>query len=72
MRSLPIKNCGISQFIQQFKSAVTRIINKHRHISFQWQKSYFDRVLRDDDELEHARWYIQNNPRNWRRDRNNI
>ncbi|MDJ0520982.1 MAG: transposase [Planctomycetota bacterium] len=33
-----------------------------------WQRGYYDRVIRDDDELFHARGYIHRNPVKWRED----
>jgi putative transposase len=30
-----------------------------------WQRGYWDRVLRNDDELARARDYIADNPRRW-------
>ena len=34
-----------------------------------WQRNYWERVLRDDDEVAHARAYIRDNPVYWRTDR---
>jgi putative transposase len=36
-----------------------------------WQRGYFDRVLRDEDERSHARAYILRNPRQWAEDPHN-
>lgn len=30
-----------------------------------WQHSYYERAIRDDDELERVRHYIAENPANW-------
>ena len=30
-----------------------------------WQRNYFDRVIRDEDELNHARGYTWRNPMRW-------
>lgn len=37
-----------------------------------WQKSYYERVIRNDDELNRAREYILGNPMQWDRDKYNI
>jgi REP element-mobilizing transposase RayT len=36
-----------------------------------WQRDYWERIVRDADELRRIRRYIANNPRRWWRDRNN-
>ena len=37
-------------------------------IPFTWQPGYFDRVIRNDIELEKIRQYIRNNPNQWAAD----
>lgn len=49
--------------ISTFKAAVTRKINilggdKH----FQWQKSYYDHIIKDEEELKKIQQYIELNP----------
>jgi putative transposase len=36
-----------------------------------WQRNYYDRIIRDDQELARAREYIHNNPLQWSLDREN-
>lgn len=33
-----------------------------------WHRNYHDRVIRDDNELDRVRHYIEQNPMNWHRD----
>ncbi len=33
-------------------------------MNFKWQKSYYDRIIRNNDELNRIRRYIRNNPEN--------
>ncbi|OGW79963.1 MAG: hypothetical protein A3G33_05145 [Omnitrophica bacterium RIFCSPLOWO2_12_FULL_44_17] len=55
-----------------FKSAVTRRIYQLQYAShFRWQKSYHDRVIRNETELRHIREYIKNNPLKWDEDPEN-
>lgn len=50
----------ISRVIQQFKGAVTK------KIGFQlWQKSYYDRIIRNEKEYIAISKYIHNNPVKW-------
>ncbi|TET34566.1 MAG: hypothetical protein E3J72_13935 [Planctomycetota bacterium] len=64
---------SIGAIIGQFKSIVTKRINKlHRKKgSSIWQRSYYDHVIRDEDELNRIRQYIIDNPVNWAIDREN-
>jgi len=36
-----------------------------------WQSNYYDRIIRDETELDHIRHYIINNPAQWDNDENN-
>lgn len=61
----------IPLIIQWYKSMVSKKINsQNNNYYFRWQKSYYDRVIRNDDELNNIRHYIQLNPKNWEHDRN--
>jgi REP element-mobilizing transposase RayT len=62
----------LSKIIQGFKAAVTKKINESQNqFYFQWQKSFYDHIIRDESELNRVRIYIINNPINWEADRNN-
>lgn len=36
-----------------------------------WQRNYYDRIIRDDDELDRARRYVTDNPAQWAMDAEN-
>lgn len=36
-----------------------------------WQRNFYDRIIRDENELNRIREYIFNNPSNWEKDENN-
>ena len=57
----------LGKVIAQFKAAVTRRA-QHRPV---WQRSFWDRVIRDSEELEKARSYIRFNPMQWHIDKYN-
>jgi len=61
----------LSIIVHEFKSAASRSIRKYNS-SFQWQKSFYDHIIRNEYSLFRIRKYIKNNPRNWEDDRNNI
>ncbi|MFA4930926.1 MAG: transposase [Patescibacteria group bacterium] len=64
----------IPSIIRGYKSAVSTKINTLRNtpgIKI-WQRNYYEHIIRDDYALNNIRNYIQNNPKIWHRDRNNI
>lgn len=36
-----------------------------------WQRNYYERIVRDEDEMNRIRQYIIDNPKNWAEDKNN-
>jgi len=63
----------LSKIIQQFKRAVTIKIKYNKPISnFKWQRSFYDRIIRNENELYNIRKYIQQNPLKWDLERNII
>ncbi len=63
---------SLPTIMRSFKSITARIIHDAGIPQFQWQPRYHDRIIRDAKALEQIRWYIQNNPRMWKRDRNHV
>jgi hypothetical protein len=59
--------------VGSFKSAVTRSINLMRDTSGcrVWQRGYYERVIRDEDELEALRAYVIGNRFAWDADPEN-
>ncbi len=56
----------VSKIIHGFKSSVTREIRRQLNdFNFAWQKSYYDYIIHDEDDLNRIREYIYNNPANW-------
>jgi putative transposase len=56
----------LSKIIQQFKRAVTiRIKSVNQNSTFKWQRSFYERIIRNEKELFEIRKYIQQNPLKW-------
>jgi putative transposase len=57
--------------IGKFKMIAAKEINTVRHTAGSpvWQRNYFERIIRDDKELNNIREYIVNNPLKWREDK---
>ena len=68
----------LGDIIGAFKSITTNIyikgVNGNKWESFPgklWQRNYFERVIRDENEMNRIREYIRNNPIKWAYDENN-
>ncbi len=56
----------LCKLLQQFKRAVTLKIKSINHESnFKWQRSFYDRIIRNEKELFNIRKYIRQNPTRW-------
>lgn len=63
----------LSSIIRWLKSSITKQINDSQNdFQFSWQKSFYDVVIKNDDQLEKTRQYILDNPLKWEDDINNI
>ena len=63
----------LSRLVGAFKTVSTKQINIIRNTPGRklWQRNYYEHVIRDEDELNHIRQYIAENPTNWRTDEEN-
>lgn len=68
-----VKPGSIGAIVRSFKSASTKRLNELRSTpgAAVWQPNYYERVIRNDDELNRIREYIQLNPLKWNLDRDN-
>jgi putative transposase len=64
---------SLSAIIQNFSSITTRKINKIRKTSGTrfWQRNFYERIIRDENELNRIRKYIVENPLKWLEDEYN-
>ncbi len=58
---------SLGAIVRSFKAATTKRINAIRGTpgGSVWQRNYFDRIIRDDRELDRARRYVTLNPARW-------
>jgi REP-associated tyrosine transposase len=63
---------SLGSIIAGYKSAVTARINRQRQTPGVpvWQRNYYDRIVRNENELFRFREYIRNNPIRWETDAN--
>ena len=63
----------LSKIIHGFKSSVSRHINLLSSMPlFQWQRSYYDHIIRNEQSLYEIRRYIVENPMAWNDDEYNL
>ncbi len=56
---------SIGSIIRAYKSSVTMWCRRNGFPQFKWQRSFHDRIIRDEKSLFHIRQYIRNNPAKW-------
>jgi putative transposase len=67
------KRKPLGQLVGAFKTVSTKRINGIRSTPGLpvWQRNYYERVIRNDEELDRVRQYIVDNPAHWEEDREN-
>ena len=72
LQNAPAGSLGV--VVGQFKSDVTRQINRVRRSPGRpvWQRGFYERIVRNDRELNAIRKYIRENPVRWAEDRDNL
>ncbi|PIZ73981.1 transposase [Candidatus Peregrinibacteria bacterium CG_4_10_14_0_2_um_filter_43_11] len=61
---------NLASIVRGFKSSVKLWCNQSGYSDFSWQSNYYDRIIRNERELNRIQSYIQDNPINWEIDRN--
>lgn len=77
-RATPTGEVSLGRIVQWFKTMTTneyiRCVKSEGWVPFPdrlWQRNYYDHIIRDEEDLNRARRYIQNNPARWHLDRYN-
>jgi len=76
-RTAPTENTRkfkpLSRLVGAFKTVSTKQINIIRNTPGRklWQRNYFEHIIRSEEELNHIRQYIVDNPANWQTDKEN-
>ena len=65
---------SLGAIVGNFKSLTTRQINNLRRTpgGRVWQRGYYERIVRNERELNAIRNYIRENPQRWEEDRDNL
>ncbi len=56
---------SVTRIIGAFKSITTIELHKKGLNNFKWQRSFYDRIIRNEKELYNIRQYIDQNPLRW-------
>lgn len=72
IQNAPAGSLGV--VVGRYKSAVTTRINQLRKSpgTAVWQRGYYERIIRNERELNAIRQYIRHNPAQWGEDRENL
>ena len=63
---------SISTILRSFKSSVTQWAKGAGLGTAIWHRNYYEHVIRDEQEYNQIRVYIQENPRSWAEDEENL
>jgi REP element-mobilizing transposase RayT len=69
-----LKPGSVGAIVGNFKSLTTRQVNNLQRTpgAKVWQRGYYDRIVRNERELDAIRQYIRDNPARWTDDRENL
>ncbi|MEZ4512699.1 MAG: transposase [Chloroflexota bacterium] len=72
LQNAPAGSLGV--VVGRYKTAVSTPINQLRRgeKTAVWQRGYYERIIRNDRELQATRQYIADNPLRWAEDRDNL
>jgi len=67
-----VKPGSLGAIVRSYKSAVSSRINKEYNASNIWQRNYYERVIRNEREMDAIWKYIESNPSRWAEDDENL
>ena len=58
----PSSKKTVGRIIGAFKTTSSKMIHNAGYLDFDWQRSFYDRIIRSERQLQNTRMYIRNNP----------
>ena len=55
----------LGKVIRSYKARTARYIHQAGYINFQWQRNYYEHIIRNRTDLKKIRKYIIENPKKW-------
>ena len=70
----PVRRHGLQEIVRAFKTFSARRFNGMRNTPGKrlWQRSYYEHVVQNDDDLDRTRLYIHDNAAGWHEDAENL
>jgi putative transposase len=65
-----VKN-NLKDIIRGFKSSAAKKLHQNGITNFHWQPRFYDRIIRNENELNRIRKYIEQNPLRWELEKDN-
>ena len=62
-------NVSLLRIVGQYKMSVTKEIHRNNKKLLVWQRSFYDHVIRNQEDYQRIWKYILGNPQNWHQDR---
>ncbi len=62
-----IKIKSLSELIGAFKMVTAKKIRLQGHLEFKWHRSFYERIIRNENEFRRIKYYIEKNPENWKK-----
>lgn len=63
---------SVGALVSVFKRNASKLLRKNQFNFVTWQRGYYDRIVRDEDELNRIREYIRLNPIKWAEDHEHL
>ncbi|HZO71862.1 MAG TPA: transposase [Ktedonobacteraceae bacterium] len=64
----PVPSSSLGEVVRTFKGAATYLIRRAGNPTFAWQARYYEHIIRNQQELDRIRAYIETNPARWAQD----
>jgi len=64
-----VKIKSLSQLMGAYQTTASKHIHLAGLLDFKWQRSFHDRIIRNDEAYQRISRYIENNPRKWGEDK---
>ncbi len=62
---------SLGTIIRFYKAKTAYLLRAQGAAEFQWQRNYYEHIIRTENSLANIRHYIQNNPMQWTNDQDN-
>jgi hypothetical protein len=61
----PLQRTNLSNMVKGFKIGATKWFKSNDFTNFKWQRPFYERIIRNENELFNIRKYIEQNPLKW-------